>query len=212
MGGGWRKKVNLAHARLPSVGFRSWSQFLAVSLQVTWVINPAVGCHYFLPGLQLPLQHLKGLLPILLLGEQRYSGCEQFAYDCYPTVSRLQSEPGPFYAWVQHANHSAIEPPRDGGAKCKKDAILQSVINEEPALAMTSSTVWWMTRSARLSSRVAWRLTMTTRPPAFLVISGRLAHGKICRDVPKHTQRSAHLHRSTYSSSPVRLSFWYISC
>ena len=36
---------------LPSVGFRSWSRFLAVSLQVTWVINPAVGCHYFLPGL-----------------------------------------------------------------------------------------------------------------------------------------------------------------
>ena len=34
------KKV--AHTRLPSVGFRSWSRFLAVSLQVMWVINPAV--------------------------------------------------------------------------------------------------------------------------------------------------------------------------
>ena len=34
----------LAHTRLPSVGSRSWSRFLAVSLQVTWVINPAVGC------------------------------------------------------------------------------------------------------------------------------------------------------------------------
>ena len=31
-------------------------------------INPAVGCHYFLPGLQLPPQPLRGLLPILLLG------------------------------------------------------------------------------------------------------------------------------------------------
>jgi len=48
------KTVKLAHTRLPSVGFRSWSRFLAVSLQVTWVINPAVGCHYFQPGLQLP--------------------------------------------------------------------------------------------------------------------------------------------------------------
>jgi len=48
------KKVKVARTRLPSVGFRSWSRFLAVSLQVTWVINPAVGCHYFPPGPQLP--------------------------------------------------------------------------------------------------------------------------------------------------------------
>jgi len=33
-------KIKVAHTRLPSVGFRSWSQFLAVSLQVTWIINP----------------------------------------------------------------------------------------------------------------------------------------------------------------------------
>jgi len=50
--------VIVAHTRLPSIGFRSWSRFLAVSLQVTWVINPAVGCHYFSPGPQLPPQHL----------------------------------------------------------------------------------------------------------------------------------------------------------
>ena len=73
------KKVKVAHTRLPSIGFRSWSRFLAVSLQVTWVINPAVGCHYFLPGLQLPSQPLRGLLPVSLLGEQRHDGCEQFA-------------------------------------------------------------------------------------------------------------------------------------
>ena len=54
------KKV--AHTRLPSVGFRSWSRFLAVSLQVTRIINPTVGCHYFPPGLQLPPQPLRGLL------------------------------------------------------------------------------------------------------------------------------------------------------
>ena len=66
------KKVKVAHTPLPS-----WSRFLAVSLQVTWVINPAVGCHYFPPGLQLHPQPLRGLLPVLLLGEQ--AGCEQFA-------------------------------------------------------------------------------------------------------------------------------------
>jgi len=105
------KKVKVAHTRLPSVGFRSWSRFLTVSLQVTWVINQAVGCHYFPPRLQLPPQPLRGLLPVLLLGEQRHCGCEQFAWDCYPTASRLRFEPTRFCAWVQHANHSATEPP-----------------------------------------------------------------------------------------------------
>ena len=42
--------------------------------QVTWVTYPAVGCHYFPPGLQLPPQPLRGLLPILLVGEQRHDG------------------------------------------------------------------------------------------------------------------------------------------
>ena len=73
------KKVKVAHTRLQSVGFRSWSRFLAVSLQVTWIINPTVGCHYFPPGLQLPPQPLRRMLPVLLLGEQRHNGCEQFA-------------------------------------------------------------------------------------------------------------------------------------
>jgi len=31
------------------------------------IINPVVGCHYFLPGPQLPSQPLRELLPILLL-------------------------------------------------------------------------------------------------------------------------------------------------
>ena len=38
-----------------------------------------IGCHYFPPGLQLPPRPLRGLLQILLLGEQRHDGCEQFA-------------------------------------------------------------------------------------------------------------------------------------
>ena len=72
-------RKTVAHTRLPSVGFRSWSRFFAVSLQLTWVINPAVGRHYFPPAAQLPSKLLRGLLPISLLGEQRHGGCEQFA-------------------------------------------------------------------------------------------------------------------------------------
>jgi len=34
--------------------FWSWSRFLAVCLQVTWVINPTLGCHYLPSGPQLP--------------------------------------------------------------------------------------------------------------------------------------------------------------
>jgi len=49
------------------------------SLTVMRVINPAVGCNYFPPDLQLPPQHLRGLLPVLQLGEQGHNGCEQFA-------------------------------------------------------------------------------------------------------------------------------------
>ena len=94
----------VAHTRVPSVGFRRWSRCFAVSLQVTWVINSAVGP-------QLPSQPLRWLLLVSLLGEQRHDGCEQFAQDCYPTASRLRFEPRPFCAWVQHANHSATKPP-----------------------------------------------------------------------------------------------------
>ena len=39
--------IKVAHTRLPSVVFRSWSRFFTVSLQVTWVINPAVGAITF---------------------------------------------------------------------------------------------------------------------------------------------------------------------
>ena len=101
-----RKKV--AHTRLPSVGYRGWSRFLAVSLQVTWVINPAVDGHYFPPGPLLPSQPLRGLLAISLLGEQRHNRCKQFAYYCYPTASQLRFEPGPFSAWVQHGKKQHI--------------------------------------------------------------------------------------------------------
>jgi len=54
-------KVKVAHTRLPILWFRSWSQFLTVSLQVTRVINLVVGCHYFPPGLQLLPQPLRAV-------------------------------------------------------------------------------------------------------------------------------------------------------
>ena len=99
------KKV--AHTRLPSVGFRSWSRFLAVSLQVTWVINRAVGCHYFPPGLQLPPHPLRGLLPILLLEAQWvWTVCLRLLPDSVAAAIWTRT----FCAWVQHANHSATEP------------------------------------------------------------------------------------------------------
>jgi len=59
--------------------------------------NLAVGCNYFPPGLQLPLQPLRGLLPISLLGEQRHDGCEQTVtrqrrgYDLNPGPSAPES-------------------------------------------------------------------------------------------------------------------------
>ena len=75
----WTHVKNSPYSITVHIGFRSWSRFLAISLQVTWVINPAVGCHYFPPGLQLLPHPLRGLLPISLLGEQRHNWCEQFA-------------------------------------------------------------------------------------------------------------------------------------
>ena len=89
---GFTLKVKVARRppiRLPSVGLwsRSWSRFLAVSLQVTWVINLAVvSCHFFPLGLQLPPQPLRGLLSILLLGKQRHNGCETVCRRLLPSV------------------------------------------------------------------------------------------------------------------------------
>lgn len=51
----------------------------------------------------------------------------------------------------------------------------------------------WMTRSARLSLGVACRFTMTRRPPALAVRSGRLQAGVIWRLVPRHSATPAAL-------------------
>jgi len=64
--------------------FKKGSPYSIAERRVPELI-PVLGCHYFPPGLQLPPQPLRGLLPVLLLGEQRHEGCEQFAYK---TVTR----------------------------------------------------------------------------------------------------------------------------
>ena len=77
---------------------RGVCQKVCYGFPLSTVIYPAVGCHYFPPGMQLPLQPVRGLLPILLLGEQKQDGCEQFACVClrlYPTASGLRFEPRP---------------------------------------------------------------------------------------------------------------------
>lgn len=48
-------------------------------------------------------------------------------------------------------------------------------------------------RTPPLTCLVACRLTMTSFPPLFFVISGRLPLGLICREVPSVTERSAFL-------------------
>jgi len=80
-------------------------------MQVTWVINLAVGCHYFPPGLQLPPQPLRGLLPVLLLGEQRHNGGWTVCLKLLPDSVAAAIWTRAFCAWVQHANHSSTEPP-----------------------------------------------------------------------------------------------------
>ena len=71
------KKVT--HTRLPSAGFPKLISVLGSQPAGDVSHKPAVGCHYLLPGLQLPPQPLRGLLPSLLLGGQRHDGYEQFA-------------------------------------------------------------------------------------------------------------------------------------
>jgi len=75
-----------------------------------WVINPAVGCHYFSPGLQLYLQPLRGLLPYFAAwwrGTMGVNSLPKLLPDSVVTAIWTRA----FCAWVQHSNHSATEPP-----------------------------------------------------------------------------------------------------
>ena len=85
----------VAHIRLPSVWFRSWSRFFAVSLQVMWVINPALGCCYFPPGLQLPSRPLRGLLPISLLVNRGTMGVNSLPKTVTRQCRGCDLNPGP---------------------------------------------------------------------------------------------------------------------
>ena len=105
------KTKKVANTRLRSVRFRSWSRFLAVSPHVTWVINPTVGCHYFLPGPRLPPQPFIRAATNFAAWWTEAQWVWTVCLKLLPTASRLRFEPGPFCAWVKHANHSATEPP-----------------------------------------------------------------------------------------------------
>jgi len=144
---------------------------LAVSLQVTFVIKPAVGCHYFPPSPQLPSQPLRGLLLISLLGEQRHDGCEQFAQDCYPTGSRLRFEPRTFCARVQYAKHSATEPPCDS---------LSSHEFPSNAISTDLSAIIVQLTSESAASTSAYYYTVYVREMA-------------CRSIQHHAVRSGNL-------------------
>ena len=54
----------LAHGLITSVGLRADHGFLAVSPQVTLVINPVVGCRYFPPGQRLLSQSKRSPPPL----------------------------------------------------------------------------------------------------------------------------------------------------
>ena len=64
---------------IPVLGSQPAGFLLPFCGEIKLCINPAVGCRYFPPGLLLPPQPLRGLLPISLLGEQRHNGCELLA-------------------------------------------------------------------------------------------------------------------------------------
>jgi len=90
-----------------SIGFWSWSQSSAVSSQVTEAINPVVGCHYFPPGPQLPLQlssiTAHWLVPNYTAWWQRHV-CKQLVQGC---TRQLVFESKTCWLQVWLPNHSA---------------------------------------------------------------------------------------------------------
>lgn len=54
--------------------------------------------------------------------------------------------------------------------------------------------------SNSLTCLVFCKLTMTSFPPFFLVINGRLPLGSICREVPRHMDKSDCLSRNTLNT------------
>lgn len=67
-------------------------------------------------------------------------------------------------------------------------------------------------RMLSLTCLVACRLTMTSFPPLFFVISGRLPLGLICREVPRVTERSAFLQGGDKTSRAEKKPWLFASC
>lgn len=65
---------------------------------------------------------------------------------------------------------------------------------------------------ALLTCLVACRLTMTSFPPLFFVISGRLPLGLICREVPRVTERSAFLQGEDKTSRAEKKPWLFAGC
>jgi len=99
------QEVKAARTRLPSVGFRSWSRFLAVSLHVTWVVNPAVGCHYSSTTETGTAVTLATLKRAATNSAAWWTEVRWVWTVCLSVAAAIWTQ-----AWVQHANHSATEP------------------------------------------------------------------------------------------------------
>ena len=136
----------VAHTRLPSVGFRSWSRFFAVSLQMTWVINPAY---------RLPLLSARPAVTHATLkrAATNFAAWWTEAQWVWTVCLRLLPvsvaiEPGTSCAWVQHADHSATEPPnirgganvqmREGGGQWQRHARSRCVAGNQQQAAQVS--------------------------------------------------------------------------
>jgi len=127
-------KVKVAHTRLPSVGFRSWSRFLAA------------GDVSHKPGGRLPLLSARPAVTLATLKTAATSFAAwwtdaRWVWTVWLRLSRLQFEPGPFCVWVQHANHSATEPPTYVWRVLKPGAIDDAVWSRWRHLV--SGVGWW---------------------------------------------------------------------
>jgi len=88
-------KVKVAHTRLSRVGFRSWSRFLAVSLQVMRVINLAVGCHYLCQACSYPRNPQEGCYQFCCLVNRGTMGVNSLPKTVTQQRRRCDLNPGP---------------------------------------------------------------------------------------------------------------------
>jgi len=108
-----------------------------ISRYVTWIINPTVGCHYFPPG----------LLTSATLKKAATNFAAWWTEAQWVWTVRLRLLPDSvatamwtraFCVWVQHANHSATEPPP---STLPSDVIFHNLTRHRLSVA----TVQWVT-------------------------------------------------------------------